>query len=145
MTEDEKVDGPRVAAQILNSMRASDRDKLFGAIQQKAPELALQIKVNLFTFEDIAELTTQGIQLLISQIEHKDLVLSLKKASQPLQNFFYENMSERKRASVDEDLKALPPTQISDVEDAQKRILRKLEELRTLGKVLTQGKHDTWV
>ena len=142
---DEKVDGPKVAAQILSSMRASDRERIVSAMKEKAPELTVRVEANLFTFEDIADLTPQGLQLLLSEIPQPDLTLALKRASTKLQTIFFANMTDRKCKSVKEDLITLPPQPIKDVEDAQQRILKRLDELRTAGRILTQGKHDVWV
>ncbi len=143
--EDEKVDGPRIAAQILKSMAVSKKERLVQAIEQKAPRLAEKIAENLFRFDDIADLTPQGVQVLIKEIEHDDLVLSFKLASTGVKNIFLKNMSERKRALTESDIDALPPVKKSEVEEAQKRILAKLDILRTQGLIRTQSPNEVWV
>lgn len=145
MTQDETVNGPRIAAEILNRMNSGRRERIVQAITKSDPEIAKKITVNLFTFEDIATLSTQGVQLLIKEVEQRDLVLSLKSTTAKLKEFLFSNMTERKRASVQDDFKALPPVLAGEVEDAQRRILDRLDQLRTSGKILTRGEHDTWV
>jgi len=144
-TKDEEVDGPRVAARIIDAMPASNKERLVRAIKAADPQIALKIEANLTTFEDIATLFPQGIQTLIKEVDHKDLVVSLKKASEKVKTALFENMSERKRTTVQEDFATLPQMPLSEVQDAQARITKKLDELRTAGLIRSQSEHDAWV
>lgn len=144
-TEDEIVDGPRVAARILDNMPQSRREAIVTQIRQTDPGLAVKIEANLVTFEDIADLFPQGLQLLIKEVEHQDLIVSLKKASDKVKQALFANMSQRKRQTVEEDFTGLPPMPLAEVEQAQGRILKKLDELRTAGLIRTQSESDTWV
>ena len=135
MTEDEKVDGPRIAAQILNRLSPDHRERLMKAITAKDPDISEKISVNIVTFDAIADLTDQSIQVLIKEIDHYDLVVSLKKADDKVKRALFNNMSSRKRQVVDEDFSNLPPKRVSEVDEAQKRILDKMEELRTSGSI----------
>ena len=144
-TEDEIVDGPRVAARILDNMPQSRREAIVTKIRQTDPGLAVKIEANLVTFEDIADLFPQGLQLLIKEIDHQDLIVSLKKASDKVKQALFVNMSQRKRQTVEEDFAGLPQMPLAEVEQAQSRILKKLDELRTAGLIRTQSESDTWV
>lgn len=144
-TPDEVVDGPAVAAKILNSMRPQNRERIVKAIQGANPDLALRIEERLYNFEEIAELQPAGVQILIKEIEHRDLVLSLKTASANVKRVLFENMSERRQQIVNEDFSALPAVKLRDVEEAQRRIMQKLSALRTAGLLKTQSKNDIWV
>ncbi len=141
----EKVDGPKVAAQILNSMTAPNRARLVEAMKQAAPEITERVAENLFSFEDIVDLASQGVQILIKEIDQRDLVISLKSASQAVKRVLFSNMSERKCASVKEDFEALPKISNTEIEEAQFRILKKLDSLRTEGKIRTDSKKDVYV
>lgn len=144
--EDEKVDGPKVAAAILNRMSPADKTRLMSAIKGKAPNIAKKIEENVLAFEDIATLAPQGIQLLIKEIDHKDLVLSLKDAKEEVKQAILSNMTQRKRTSVEEDLASIASTtSASEAQEAQKNIIRRLDELRTKGLIRSFGKHDVWV
>jgi flagellar motor switch protein FliG len=145
MGKDEPVDGPRIAAEILKKMPLKDQDRLVKAIQQAAPDAAQKIQENLFSFEDIADLTVQGLQVLVREIDHQDLVRALKKASPKLKTAFFNNMTDRKRQLVQEDFEALPQLKASDVDEAQKRIIAKVDELRALGTIRTDSSKDVWV
>jgi flagellar motor switch protein FliG len=143
--EDEKVNGPRIAAQILKNMKLSSKEKIVKAIEKRSPGLAKSINENLFRFDDITELTPQGIQTLVKEAEHDDLVLSLKLASPKAREVILQNMSERKKNLVESDFESLGQVRKSEVEEAQKRILGILEQLRSQGLVRSQATSEVWV
>jgi|1048.fasta_scaffold17258_2 flagellar motor switch protein FliG len=143
--DDEKVNGPRIAAQILKNMKPSSKEKIVKAIEKQSPRLAKSIAENLFRFDDITELTAQGIQTLVKEVDHDDLVLSLKLASDKAKAALLNNMSDRKRGLIESDLESMAPVRKSDAEEAQKRILAKLEELRSQGLVRSQATNEVWV
>lgn len=142
---DETVDGPGAAAAILNSMRPAQRERIMKAMQQASPEVAVKVEEKLYNFEEVADLQPQGVQILIKEIEHRDLVLSLKTASDKVKKVLFDNMTERRRQIVSEDFAALPQVKLRDVEEAQRRIMIKLSALRTSGLLKTQSKNDVWV
>lgn len=135
MSEDETVNGPKIAAQILARMSPAHQAKLMERINAKDAKIAGEIKKNIITYADIADLTSQGVQVLIKHVEHRDLVVSLKTASEKVKKALMENMSGRKKQVVDEDFAALPPTKLSEIEEAQKRIAVKMDELITAGSI----------
>ena len=145
MTDDETVDGPRVAAQILNKMSPDKKNRLLKSIHSKSPEIFAKIEDNIFTFEDIAEITDQGLQALVKEIAHKDLVLALKVAPEKVTRALIKNMSKRKSTIIIEDLQALPLPPESEVSDAKKRILATVEKLRAAGALRTQKSDGIWV
>ncbi len=144
-TKDEIVDGPKIAAEILNRMDPSNKEKIVKAIQTVSPEIATRIEDNLYNFDDIAELAPQGVQTLLKEVSERDVLLSLKTASTLVKDTLFSNMSERKRQIVQSDFEALPQVRLSEVQDAQRRILKKLDDLRTSGAIRTRTKHDVWV
>ena len=135
MSEDEKVDGPRIAAEILRRLNPAHREKLMKAIAASDPVISKKISVNIITFDEIAELTDQSVQILIKEVDHYDLVVSLKKTNDKVKETLLSNMSARKRQVVEEDFANLPPKKVTEVDEAQQRILSKIEELRTAGSI----------
>lgn len=142
---DEFVDGPKTAAKILARLSPSHQQRLINSIKKHSPELAIKITANILTYDDIASLTSQSIQLLIKETNHQDLVVSLKLAKEEVKNALYSNMTERKRKVVEDDLALLPPMRISEVEESQRKILVKLEELRTAGLVRSIPENEEYV
>lgn len=142
MSDDESVDGPKIVADILNSMNPDNREKIVRKIKEADPGIALKIEDNLYRFDDIAELTDKSIQVLAQNLEHKDLVLALKAASKEVKEALYSNISKRKVEMLEQDLNSLPPTKLKEVESAQKRVLETVEKLREEGKVISRLKDD---
>lgn len=145
MGKDEPVDGGRVAAKILNCMPDSKKKRLLESIKESSPKAFQRIEENVFSFDDIPSVTARGLQKLVKEISHNDLVLSLKTASQSVREALLQNMSDRKRQIVVEDLESLGPKLKSEVEEAQKRIIQKLDELRAEGSIQTASTEDIWV
>ena len=141
----EFVDGPGAAAKILNHMSPDKRDRILDRITQVDERLAEQIEDKLANFDDILDLTPQSLQKLILTIDHSDLVVALKLASEEAKAFIFENMSDRKRSQVNDDFKALPPMRIAQIQEAQQRILNTLDQLRTEGLLRTRTKNDVYV
>lgn len=142
---DEAVDGPKIAAQILSRMAPAAQARLQSAIERADPVIAQKIAQNVIRFDSVVEISAKGLQVLIKEVPHPDLVMALKTASRAVTDVLYNNMSERKRTMVQDDLAALPPTRLSEIEAAQQRILRKLDELRTSGAIHTEAKSGVWV
>lgn len=144
-SKDEAVDGAKVAAEILKAMPTQTRERLMRKIASKDPSISIKVSQNLFNFNDIASLTSQGLQALIASVDQKDLVISFKTASDEVKEIFLTNMTDRKRRMITEDFQSLGKVKLSEVEDAQKRILKILDDLRTSGQIRSKGKNDVWV
>lgn len=145
MAEDEKVDGARIAAEILSRMTAPNRDRIVQSIKERSPEIHAKIQGSLFRFEEILEVSDQGIQLLLQRVSPADVPLVLKTAGAEIRNTFFKNMSERAGARVREEIEALPPVRISEVEAAQRRIGETLRELRDSGQIRSRASKGVWV
>lgn len=135
MSKDEEVNGARIAAQILNAMDPARKERIVSSIKEKVPNLAVKIEENLWRFEDIEDLPSKGLQLLVQSVNHHDLILSMKATTPAVRDAILRNVSERKAALVNDDFANLPPVKLEEVQAAQKRILIILEELRSQGKI----------
>lgn len=129
MSKENPIDGPRVAAQILSHMPSEDRSRLVEAIREANPAMAARIEDNLFCFETLAEVSDQAVQKLLREVPHQDVVISLKAAPAAVKEKIFSNMSESRQRLVEDDVESLPPMRASDVEAAQRRILKRLEDL----------------
>lgn len=145
MSNNEYVDGPRVAADILAKMSSKNRSRIVKAIEARHPQLANRISAKLFDFESLLELTPQSIQLVLKEVEDRDIVLSLKAASNELIEMLLSNLSERKRMIIEDEFESLPPIRLTQVEEAKRRILEKTEELRTRGLIRSSTDNEVWV
>ena len=144
-SRDEVVDGAGAAAKILNSMPETRRKSLLGKMTAKDPSVIQRIGDKLVSFSDIAYLDAKGAQLLIKESKHETLVTALKLADEAVGQTLFDNMTERKRQIVIDDLRAMPKVPRTQVEEAQKVIVQKLDELRTKGLVRLSKSDDIWV
>jgi flagellar motor switch protein FliG len=129
MARQEVIDGPGVAAKILSRIPADEREHLVAAIRAQAPKVAARLERRIIDFTKVERLPAPDLQNLLRKVPHRDIAISLKTAEEPVRQRILENVSESKLEMVKEDISLLPPMEVSDVEAAQARILRRLEEL----------------
>jgi len=110
------------------------------------PQLAKEIESHLFTFDDLINLDDRSIQILLREIDTKDLVLSLKIAKEDLKSLFLKNLSQRAREMLLEDMEAMGPVKLKDIEAAQQRIVNVAKKLEEEGKIILKtGEGDVLV
>ena len=88
----------------------------------------------MFVFEDLVYVDDRGIQALLKEVDQQKLVIALKTAPEEIRAKLFKNMSNRAATLLNEDLDALGPTKLSDVEKAQAEIVQKCKELEAQGK-----------
>ena len=93
------------------------------------PEVAESVRNLMFVFGDIAKLTDREIQTLMREVDQKDLVVALKSASDELKDKVLNNMSERVRNFINEEMEFLGPMRLSEVEEVQLRIVQQVRQL----------------
>ena len=110
-------------------------------VEEKDPELAEEIRKLMFVFEDLVFVDDKGIQALLKEVDQQKLVIALKTAPEEIKAKLFKNMSGRASTLLQEDLEALGPTKLSDVEKAQSEIVQKTKDLEAAGKVfISRGK-----
>jgi flagellar motor switch protein FliG len=140
-----RLGGVEVVATMLNQMNRTAESEILEAIEESNPELADKIKQLMFTFEDLLKTDDKGIQFLLKEVSSEDLTLALKGASESLKNKVLNNMSERAAKMLREDLEAMGPVRVSDVEKAQVKIAMIAKKLSEEGKIVLTGGGDTFV
>lgn len=135
-----KMGGLKSAANIMNFLDSATESVLMESIISQDKEMAAQIQDLMFVFENLITVDDRSIQTLLRDTPQDILVKALKGADDQLRLKFFRNMSSRASASMREDLAAMGPTKISDVETAQKEILTIAHRLADDGEiVLTRG------
>jgi flagellar motor switch protein FliG len=129
MARQEVIDGPGVAAKILSRFPAEEREHLVAAIRAEAPKVAASLERRIVDFTKVERIPTSALQNILRDVPHRDLAISLKTAEEPIRQRILENVSETKLEMIKEDISLLPPMEVTDVEAAQARILKRLEEL----------------
>lgn len=123
--------GIQSVVDVLNRVDRSTEKTIMETLEIQNPELAEEIKMRMFVFEDIVQLDDRAIQQVLREVETKDLALALKGASEEVTAKIKRNMSKRAAEMLKEDIEFMGPVRLRDVEEAQQRIvniIRKLEE-----------------
>ena len=123
--------GVTAVASILNLVDRATEKSILGNLEMENPELTSNIKNLMFVFEDLMILADRSIQLVLKEVDIKELAVGLKAASDDLKNKIFSNVSDRVASMIKEEMEYLGPTRLSVVEEAQQRIVeivRRLEE-----------------
>ncbi len=123
-------------ADIFNNLDRSTEARMLAALEKRNQEAAERIRALMFTFEDLVKLDPSGIQTLLRNIDKSKLAIALKGASEPLRDLFFSNMSERASKILREDMQALGPVRLRDVDEAQQMLVRTAKELADKGEIL---------
>ena len=113
------------------------------ALAFRDPEVAEAVRNLMFTFSDISKLTDRELQILLREVDQKDLVIALKAADEELKDKILGNMSERVRTFISEEMEFLGPMRLSEVEEVQLRIVQQVRQLEEQGQVtIVRGEAD---
>ncbi len=130
---------------ILNrSDRAMERLILEG-LERTSPELADEIRQRMFVFEDIGGLDDRSIQLVLRQVDGKELAVALKGVKADVRDKIGRNMSERAAQNLKEEIDMLGPIRIKTVEEAQGAIVRVIRALEEAGQLVLSRGADEFV
>jgi len=121
--------GIEQVAEILNTTSRSSEKAILSDIRDRSEDLASSIKNLMFVFEDLVNVRGEDLQKLLMEVEQDDLALALKATSDELQSKIMRNVSERVAESLKEEVELLGRVRVSDVEEAQHRILETAQEL----------------
>ena len=138
-----KRDSHELMAEIFNNFDRQTESRFIGALEGKSRDSADRIRALMFTFEDLGKLDSGGVQTLLRAVDKGDLALALKGASDSLRTLFFSNMSERGGKLLKEDMAAMGPVRLKDVDAAQTRMVATAKELSAKGEiVLSDGKAE---
>lgn len=127
--------GPKRVAEILGCMRKSVETVVLTSLQEQSPEIAEQVNHFRFGIEHFLELEDKAIQRILREVEQETLVLAMKGLDSAAQQVIYKNMSERAGERLMEDLEALGPARLKDVETAQQSIVSAAKSLEDAGEI----------
>jgi len=134
-----KRDSHEMMADIFNSFDRATEARFFAALEARTPESAERIRALMFVFEDLKKMDPAGVQILLRKVENDQLAMALKGASDDLRKLFFENMSERAARILREDMNALGPVRLKDVDAAQANMLQIAKDLANAGEIVLAG------
>ncbi|AGB40626.1 flagellar motor switch protein FliG [Halobacteroides halobius DSM 5150] len=122
--------------EILNLSDRGTEKTILEQLGSDDPELADEIKQKMFVFEDVTLLTDRDIQRMLREVENDDLALALKAASDEVADKIFSNQSKRAAEMLRENIDYLGPVRISDVEEAQQKIVNEIRRLEEEGEIV---------
>jgi flagellar motor switch protein FliG len=139
-------DPHEMMAEIFNNLDRQSEQRFIAALEERNREASERIKSLMFTFDDLQRLAPAAIQILLRNVQKDKLPLALKGASEKLRDLFFSNLSERASKMLREEIEALGPVKLRDVDEAQATIVVMAKELATQGQIeIGEGKDDELV
>jgi flagellar motor switch protein FliG len=129
-------DSHEMMAEIFNNLDRATEARFIKALEERNRESAERIKALMFTFEDLSRLDASGVQTLLRTIDKQKLAIALKGASEDLRELFFGNMSERARKLLKEDMEAMGPVRLRDVDEAQGYMVATAKDLAGKGEII---------
>jgi len=129
-------DAHELIAEIFNSLDRNTETRFIAALEERNRDSAERIKGLMFTFEDLQKLDSGAIQALMRAAEKEKLPVALKGASDPLKDLFFSNMSERASKLLKEEISAMGPVRLKDVEEAQSYLVSVAKDLAARGEII---------
>ena len=128
-------DSHEMMAEIFNSLDRQTETRFVGALEERNREAAERIKALMFTFEDLRRLSSIHIQLLLRNVQKDKLPLALKGSSEVVRELFLSNLGERARRMLQDDIVALGPVKLRDVDEAQASVVTLAKQLAASGEI----------
>ncbi|MFP4312683.1 MAG: flagellar motor switch protein FliG [Alphaproteobacteria bacterium] len=132
----QRRDSHELIADIFNNMERSVEARFMEELEKSTPDSAEKIRSLMFTFEDLTKLDPSAIQTLIRAVDKDKLPGALKGATDSLKDLFFSNMSERAAKIMKEDMAAMGPVRLRDVEEAQQYIVNVAKDLEARGEII---------
>jgi flagellar motor switch protein FliG len=129
-------DAHELIAEIFNSLDRNTETRFIAALEERNRDSAERIKGLMFTFEDLQKLDSGAIQALMRAAEKDKLPIALKGASDALKDLFFSNMSERASKLLKEEIQAMGPVRLKDVEEAQSSLVSVAKDLAARGEIV---------
>jgi len=129
-------DPHEMMAEIFNNLDRNNEGRFLTALEDRNRNSAERIKALMFTFEDLTKLDPSGVQTVIRNADKSKLALALKGASDQLKDLFFSNMSERAGKILREDMEAMGPVRLRDVDEAQNYLVVTAKELAAKGEII---------
>ena len=142
-TTGKKVGGIQMVAGMLNQMEGAIEQTAMEAISKNSVDLADEIRQHMFIFDDLMDLDDRSMQEILKEVGKEQMAMALKAAKEELRERFFKNMSDRAAQMLKDDLEALGPVKLKDVENNQQDILKIARKLEEEGRIIVGGKGDS--
>jgi flagellar motor switch protein FliG len=140
-------DSHELMADIFNNFDRSSEAKFMEMLEKASADDAEKIRALMFTFEDITKTDDKGLQTILRDVEKDVLALALKGAGDELKERFLSNMSERASKILKEDMEAMGPVKVKEVDEAQMKVVTVAKDLIDRGDIvfLDEGSEEEFI
>jgi flagellar motor switch protein FliG len=135
-TQRKAYSGFKAVADLLNRLDAEAAKRILDHVEQEQPEMALNIRNLMFTFEDLVTIPQNSMREIVGVVDKRQLVLALRGAKEDLQAHVFKAMSSRAVEMLKEDMEVLGPVRAREVFQAQQEVLSLARKLEAEGKVI---------
>ena len=135
----EAYGGVRAVSEMFNRLDSTTSKEVLETMEQTHPTLVETIRHLMFVFEDLLLLGPEAVKEVLAKVDRKILTIALKGTSDQLKNHFLEQMSQRGSEMMREDMEALGPIKIKEVEAAQQQIIAIVRQLEAEGVISLKG------
>jgi len=131
-----KAGGIQELVGILNMADKATEKSIVMALEIEDPELADEVKNQLFAFEDIVNIDDFSIRRILQEVDNKDLAMALKGADEEVSGKIFTNLSQRAGEMLKEEVDLLGPVRVREVEEKQKKIVQIIRRLDEAGQIV---------
>ena len=135
-----QVGGVTAAGKIMNFTQQSMEARIMDALKEDDEDLMIAIQESMFVFDNLMMSDDKSLQTLLRSIDTEDLVLALKGADEPLRDKLFSCMSTRAAANLQDEMEALGPVRLTEVQEAQKRIINVARRMSDEGSIVLAGR-----
>jgi flagellar motor switch protein FliG len=141
-----KAGGLQVLVDIINGVDKTTEDSVMEFVEEDNPEMANDIRNLMFVFEDLTNIDDMAMREILKKVEGQQLTYALKTATDEMKEKIFSNLSQRAGEMLKDDLEAMGPVRLAEVEEAQQAVVRAAKELEADGTItLGKGKDDVLV
>lgn len=135
-----QIGGIKAAARIMNFTRSDMEERIMKDIRREDKELMEDIQDNLFVFDYLVKSDDRALQTVLREVDPDALVLALKGANSELREKLLGCMSQRAAANIVDEMEAMGPVRLSQVQEAQKQVITIARRLADEGKITLAGR-----
>tara|TARA_B100001248_G_scaffold183988_1_gene140185 strand:- start:256 stop:1299 length:1044 start_codon:yes stop_codon:yes gene_type:complete len=135
-----KVGGVDAAARIMNFTKQNMEQRIMKDISRNDRELMQAITESMFVFDNLIMSDERSLQTLLRSVDNELLVLALKGADEPLREKLFSCMSKRAAANIVDEMEALGPVRLTEVQTAQKEIINVARRMSDEGTIVLAGR-----
>ncbi len=128
-----EFDGLAFAASLINELTTDDGDALLARVGERDAEVAARVREAMFTFDDLLRIEQRALGPLLRAVQGESMVTALQTASEELRAHFFGALSQRAAQTLREDLSAMAPRRVAEVEAAQREIVEAAMRLASEG------------